>query len=168
MKIILNRLIQLGVAFIPACLGFTSIMNNTSGFNDTLKMVIKPLLTMDGTYGNPAQIWRALPAGWVETLYVFAIAGETLVGVLAIIGVLLMLRHIFSIDNFNRSKEWVYLACGLGIIVWGLGFFTIGGEWFLAWQNKNLASFQTSAALYVLIMIAVFIYLRACSDVFKK
>ena len=111
--------------------------------------------------GQTTQVWRALPDALVKPFYTLMFLGEFLVGVLAIIGVILMLKNIHKDhEHFEKAKRWVYLACGWGIVVWGLGFFEIGGDWFLAWQNNNLGSFQQGSLMYVIEIAVVFIYLK--------
>ena len=39
---------------------------------------------------------------------------------------------------FKKAKDWVKLSCVLGMLIWGLGFFTIAGDYFLSWQNPKL------------------------------
>lgn len=36
----------------------------------------------------------------------------------------------------------------------------IGGDWFLAWQNTNLALFQQGSLSYVLEIFVAFVYLK--------
>jgi predicted small integral membrane protein len=72
-----------------------------------------------------------------------------------------MLKNINKpVAEFEKAKRWVYLACGWGIIIWGLGFFEIGGDWFLSWQNNNLGSFQQGGLNYALEVFIAFGYLR--------
>src|SRR4051812_23269408 len=110
MKRILARIIQVLVACIPAVLGLMALMNNLSGFQGTVKYVIQPLISMSATYGLHTQTWRALPAEWADIAYIAMTVGETLVGVLAIVGIIQMLRHFRSAVSFERSKEWIYFA----------------------------------------------------------
>ena len=152
------RLDQIGVALIPVVIGFLALLNDMTSFSSTVKSTVMPLMTMQG---QTEQLWRALPEGLVKPLYTLMFLGEFLVGVLAIIGVILMLKNIHKDhDHFEKAKRWVYLACGWGIVVWGLGFFEIGGDWFLAWENNNLASFQQGSLMYVIEIAVVFIYLK--------
>ena len=43
------------------------------------------------------------------------------------------------------------LACLCGILVWGVGFMVIAGDWFLAWQAKqDPSATQLGAMVYFL------------------
>lgn len=156
-KMLLLRLTQIGVALIPVVIGFLALLNDVTGFRDTVSSVVKPLLTMQGQL---TQTWRALPGSLVNITYTGMFLAEFLVGLLALIGVFNMIKTFREANfKFETAKYWVYLACGLGIIVWGLGFFE-GGDWFLSWKNNNLSSFQTEAVSYITVLIIVFIYLK--------
>lgn len=154
----ITRLDQIGVALIPVFIGFLALINDITGLHATVNSVVKPLVTMQG---NTTQAWRALPASIATFVYILMFLGEFLVGVLAVISVFLMLKNIRKDSaSFENAKRFIYIACGWGIIVWGLGFFEIGGDWFLAWQNTNLASFQQESLMYVLELTVTFIYLK--------
>lgn len=154
----LLRLDQIGVACIPLVIGFLALLNDITSINSSVKSMVGPLITMQG---QTVQTWRALPDSLATILYVFMFMGEFLVGVLALVGIVIMLKNIFKdATHFEKGKRWLYLACGWGIIIWGLGFFEIGGDWFLSWQNANLASFQQGGLNYALEIFIAFVYLK--------
>ena len=153
------RLDQIGVALIPAVIGILALLNDITSFTSTVQSVVQPLITMQNNGSH--QMWCALPASWANTAYTLMFLGEFLVGVLAVIGIIAMIKNINKpLEQFENAKRWIYIACGWGIIVWGLGFFEIGGDWFLAWQNNNLASFQQGALTYALEVFIAFVYLK--------
>jgi predicted small integral membrane protein len=155
----LLRLDQIGVALIPAIIGILALINDVTSFTDTVNSVVKPLITLQNNGSH--QLWRALPASVADTAYVAMFVSEFIMGLLALVGIILMIKNIRgSVEAFEKAKNWIYLACGWGIIVWGLGFFEIGGDWFLAWQNNDLASFQQGSLNYVLEIFVAFVYLK--------
>src|SRR3990167_8470236 len=104
------RLDQIGVALIPVAIGFLALLNDITSFSSTLKSMAVPLMTMQG---QTSQTWRALPLELVKPFYILMFLGEFLVGVLAIIGVIVMVKNIHKDhDQFEKAKRWVYLACG--------------------------------------------------------
>jgi predicted small integral membrane protein len=159
--VITLRLMQVGIALIPAIIGLLSLLNNITGFTDTINHVITPLITMKG---HSTQVWRSLPEVFSVPMYIGMFIVESFIGVLALIGVIFMLRNICQVENFEVAKRWVYLACGWGMIVWGIGFFEIGGDWFLSWQGTDLASFQADATRYIFMLLVTFIYLKLSKD----
>ena len=153
------RLDQIGVALIPAVIGILALINDITNFTNTVNSVVEPLITMQNN--TSSQHWRALPASMTDFAYTIMFLGEFLVGIFAVIGVILMLKNINkSVEHFESAKRWIYIACGWGIIIWGLGFFEIGGDWFLAWGNSNLATFQEGSLTYVLEVFVCFVYLK--------
>ncbi|HVV67983.1 MAG TPA: DUF2165 family protein [Gammaproteobacteria bacterium] len=85
---------------------------------------------------------------------------ESLIGIFALIGVVSMVKNICQAERFEGAKKWVYLACGWGMIIWGIGFFEIGGDWFLTLQGTSLPLFQADAARYISMLLTTFIYLK--------
>lgn len=160
----LYRLLQLGLALIPTAIGILAFLNDIGTFHSGVQNTIIPLISMQGDTGYT---WRALPASWAPIVYTLMFLCEFLVGILALIGVLSMLRHFFSAaDLFERSKQWVYIACLWGSIVWGLGFFEGGGDWFLAWMstNNNISGLQQGGFMYAALLFIVFVYLKYCRE----
>jgi predicted small integral membrane protein len=156
------RLTQIGVASIPLAIGVLALLNDITGFASGVKMVVEPLITMQG---QTDQTWRALPGATATFVYICMFLAEFLVGLLTSIGIVIMLKNINNDYNFfEQGKRWIYLACGLGIIIWGLGFFEIGGDWFLAWRNNSLASFQQGSLMYVLEITVTFLYLKLLQE----
>lgn len=161
-SVTLLRLIQVAVACIPLTIGLLALLNNTTNFSTTVDSVIKPLISMQG---DTANAWRALPESLSPYLFIIMFLSESLVGFLALIGVFNMLTRLRDdARSFNRAKGFVYAACGWGIFVWGLCFFELGGDWFLAWENSKLADFQSGAVMYVQVLLAVFLYLKLCTE----
>ncbi len=152
------RLDQILVACIPLVMGWLALLNDATSISSSVKSVVGPLVTMQG---ENAQTWRALPASFATPAYILMFLGEFLVGVLALIGIFIMLKNIMKDHaHFEKGKRWLYLACGWGIIVWGLFFFEVGGDWFLSWQNASLGGFQQGGLNYALEILMAFIYLK--------
>lgn len=151
--IIVKRLACIIMALFPALWGLFSFLNNTADFSGTAQNAVAPLLSMHDTYGNPALTWRAITAGWAPYLGLGIItATETLAGILASTGILKMLLSFgSSYREFARGKAWAMLGALCAILVWGIGFMVVAGDWFMAWQAKeNPLSTQLGALLYSL------------------
>lgn len=148
------RLTTAFIAIIPACLGSFAVLNDVSDYGGTLSKVLLPIACMQNTFHNPAQTWRALCSlRPLDAIFRVVIAVELVVGLLGIVGVYRILRAIRgSSEDFSTSCTTTALACRIGIIVWGLGFFVILGDWFLAWQGP-MKGFQTDGLGYSLMML---------------
>jgi len=132
---VFKHLIFLFLALIPVSIGILAMMNNISGFNSTMKNVIMPMLSMSHVNDTSAKALRAIHhPTLIHMAYFIVMTLEFLVGVIASIGFIKMLRHLFNLDKmFHKASIWVEYACLLGIFVWGFIFFCIGGDYFLSW-----------------------------------
>ncbi|HYF98408.1 MAG TPA: DUF2165 family protein [Coxiellaceae bacterium] len=160
----LFRVLQISIALIPLLMGLFAFLNGLDIFKLSVQTVVDPLITLQGDH---AQSWRALPANVAPYIYTLMFIGEGVVGLLALCGVISMLLHIGKpSEQFEQSKQWVYLACVWGTLVWGLGFFEIGGDWFLAWTSNNavISGLQQGALMYVLLLWVVFFYLKQLTE----
>jgi predicted small integral membrane protein len=114
---------------------------------------VQHVLSMDTTFPDSTLHWRAItsPPLWHAAYWVI-ILGEALTGAAYAIGTVALARGLRDSGAvFNQAKRFVYVATGLGFLVWFLGFMVIGGEWFAMWQsntwNGQGAAFRCYAAL---------------------
>ncbi|MEI9900739.1 MAG: DUF2165 family protein [Hyphomicrobium sp.] len=146
-----QRLALIVMGLFPAIWGLLGLLNDVTDFNDTLVNAVKPLIGMASTYGNPWQTWRAITAPWAAPVALIGIITvETLAGIFGTVGVILMLVRIrSSAAAFERGKVWMIFGSLFGVIIWGLGFMVIAGDWFLAWEAKTQPlSTQIGAMIY--------------------
>jgi predicted small integral membrane protein len=104
---------------------------------DTNYTFVRHVLSMDTTFPGNALLYRRIisPALW-QAGYALIIAGEGLTGVVSAFAAVVLGRRLRSdAAAFNRAKRYVYLAAGLGFLVWFFGFMVVGGEWFQMWQS---------------------------------
>jgi predicted small integral membrane protein len=150
---IVKRLALIVMALFPALWGLLGDLNNATDFSSTASNAVRPLIEMTNTYGNPWQTWRAISAPWAASVgLVLIMAAETTAGILGIISIVVMLVNIRgNAAAFAKGKAWMILACLFAILVWGIGFMVVGGDWFLAWQaNKEPLATQLGAMIYFL------------------
>ena len=148
-----KRLALIVMALFPALWGLLGDLNNASDFSGTATNAVGPMIAMTNTYGNPAQTWRAITAPWAAPAGLLVImALETAAGVFGAISVVVMLANLrSSAAAFARGKAWMILSCLFAILVWGVGFMVVAGDWFLAWQAKtDPLSTQLGAMIYFL------------------
>jgi predicted small integral membrane protein len=82
---------------------------------------------------------------------------EFLVGILASIGLIKMLKNLFKSDQlFEDASSLVEYACLLGFFIWGFIFFCIGGDYFLSWKNTKLESLQSGSLMYATLLAIVY------------
>ena len=162
LQTILARLFQLGLALIPAFEGVLGLLNDFEGAQSTLSGVIVPLLSMQTVQPEFIHSWRAIhSSGLQEFAYYFLASLEGVIGLLAIIGIIGMIKN-FRGDNehFMYAQAWVRAACVFGMLIWGLGFFVVGGDFFLSWQSSTLGYFQAGGLNYALMMFIPYMLLK--------
>lgn len=98
---------------------------------------------------SPILLWIAL---------VLVVACEFLAGLLAAKGAFSMWgARNAPADEFNRSKKYALLGCGMGVIVW-LGFFGVfGGAFFQMWQTEIGKASMDGAFQFFISCAVVFI-----------
>ena len=76
-------------------------------------------------------------AGLVWLMLAIIIALELLAGLLAAKGAIDMWRARKAVaSEFNESKRYAILACGVAVIIWYGIFSAIGGAYFQMWQTE--------------------------------
>ena len=149
----MGRLAIVIFALFPTLWGFLGLLNDATDFNDTVVNAVKPMIEMTNTYGNPAQVARAITAPWAAPVATVAImTAETLAGIFGLVGLVLLLLNFFKDSAaFARGKAWMMLGCLFAVLVWGVGFMVIAGDWFLSWDAKTMPlSNQLGGMIYFL------------------
>ena len=140
------------MALFPTLWGILAFMNNTSGFAKTAQYAVAPMLAMTDTYGNPAQTWRAIDVPLAgEVGLVLITLFETLAGLFGLWSIVRMLKCINApFHDFQQAKSPLIIACTLAVLVWGIGFSVIAGDYFLAWQSATSLDTQLGGLIYAL------------------
>jgi predicted small integral membrane protein len=111
-----------------AVVGFTNITDFS-----TNKDFVVHVLAMDTTFKTPGTIWRAITGqGWAVAAYIAIIVWELLTATVLITSVVAWIR-----SPGGWARRLTSLGLLMMIILFGLGFIVIGGEWFQMWQSKN-------------------------------
>ena len=147
---------------IPMCMGVLAFTNNMADWTGTLSHVIRPLLALEALRDMPQFSWRALPAAWAPACYVFVTSIELVVGLVAFVAVVTMLRRFRApTTRFVDACHVAQRACTLGTITWLFFFFVVAGDWFLAWRSASLIGVQRDSLMYAAAATFVLIALRA-------
>ena len=158
----LGRILQTGLAFIPACMGILAFINNITDWNGTMDRVVLPLLSMVDNEAYASQGWRAVNGQlFAGIIYGFVTTLELLMGLVAAYGAGGMIRCRNSpFTGFRKFRDIVCLACMLGVFIYCFIFFTVGGDWFLAWKNDSLLFLQGDSLNYAMVLAIVFLCLH--------
>lgn len=153
---------QLILVLIPCLTGLLGLLNDIEGASSALSSTITPLLSMQNVEPEFLHSWRAIHAPLFQKIvYVLMFSAEGVVGLLSAIGLFRMLSYFNAgHEEFIAAQAWARVACLLGFIIWGLGFFVIGGDFFLSWQNNSLSFLQQGGLNYALMMVICYFLMK--------
>jgi predicted small integral membrane protein len=144
------------IAFFASLVVFNNITDYGSNYQ-----FVQHVLKMDTTFPNNNGLWRAIDSPFIYHIaYIFIIVVEAIVAALCLLGGARLLKSINDSKQFNKDKGVAVIGLTLGIVLWFLGFITIGGEWFLMWQSK-IWNGQQAAFRLVMVIGIVLLYLTA-------
>ena len=141
--------LSLAIFALLACLN--NVMDYSSNY-----AFVQHTLSMDTVFPDNTLKYRAIvnPLVW-SLAYGLIIFVEFLTGVLLLIGAIGLLKNINSPLAFTRAKNWVYLGCLTGFLLWFFGFIVIGGEWFCMWQSEKWNGVGSAFRFVVLILFTL-------------
>ena len=130
-------------------------LNNLLDYGSNYAFV-QHTLSMDTVFPGNTLKYRAIldPFFW-SLAYGLIIFAEFLTGILLLIGAISLLKNIHSPLAFNKAKNWIYLGCLTGFLLWFLGFIVVGGEWFCMWQSEKWNGIEAAFRFVVLIMFTL-------------
>jgi len=130
-------------------------LNNLLDYGSNYAFV-QHTLSMDTVFPGNTLKYRAILDPFVWSLaYGLIIFAEFLTGILLLIGAISLLKNIHSPLAFNKAKNWIYLGCLTGFLLWFLGFIVVGGEWFCMWQSEKWNGIEAAFRFVVLIMFTL-------------
>jgi predicted small integral membrane protein len=130
-------------------------LNNLLDYGSNYAFV-QHTLSMDTVFPGNTLKSRAIFDPFVWSLaYGFIIFAEFLTGALLLIGAISLLKNIHSPLAFNKAKNWVYLGCLTGFLLWFFGFIVVGGEWFCMWQSEKWNGIEAAIRFVVLMMFTL-------------
>lgn len=122
---------------------------------------VQHVMGMDTVFPDSTQRWRAIHSAQVQQLVYLAIIGvEAVSGALLSLGAVALFRQAKSESGFDRALALPVAGLTLAMLLYGVGFTAVGGEWFLMWQSKSWGG-SDAAARYFLLNAAVLIVLLA-------
>lgn len=143
-----KMIICLSLSIFALLVGFNNLADYDSNY-----AFVQHTLSMDTVFPDNALKYRAIldPTLW-KLAYALIIFAEFLTGILLLVGVACMFRNRNSPVAFARAKNWIYLGCLVGFMLWFFGFIVVGGEWFCMWQSEKWNGVEAAFRFVVLIM----------------
>jgi len=148
------RLCKSIICLLLAIFALLVCLNNLLDYNSNYAFV-RHTLSMDTVFPSNTLKYRAILDPFVWSLaYGLIIFAEFLTGALLLIGAIGLFKNIHSPLAFNKAKNWVYLGCLVGFLLWFFGFIVIGGEWFCMWQSEQWNGVEAAFRFVVIIMLS--------------
>lgn len=147
-------------AVVAALAGITGLQmlfiafTNITDYGTNQAFVIH-VLAMDTTFKSPNTMWRAITStGLANAAYIAIIAWETIAAVVLITAFVAWLR-----GRTTGARRLSIIGWLMWVLLFGLGFIVIGGEWFEMWESSKWNGLQP--ALQNLIIASVALILTA-------
>ncbi|MGW0606616.1 DUF2165 domain-containing protein [Streptomyces sp. NPDC002640] len=112
----------------------------------TNQAFVRHVLAMDTTFEDPDLMWRAITSeGLQDAAYVLIIVWESVAALVLLFGTWLWFRR-------DRSRALRISTYGLLMVMllFGVGFIGIGGEWFAMWQSDQWNGLDAATRVFTL------------------
>ncbi|HEY4459081.1 MAG TPA: DUF2165 domain-containing protein [Pseudonocardiaceae bacterium] len=130
---------------------------NITDFGTNQAFVVH-VLAMDTTFESPHTMWRAITStGVADAAYIAIIVWEVISAVVLIAAFVAWVRGRTTAARHLWITGWL-----MWVLLFGLGFIAIGGEWFEMWESSKWNGLQP--ALQNLIIASVGLILTALID----
>lgn len=152
------------VALVAAmALFFTLVtLGNVTDYGSNWQFV-QHVLSMDTIFPDSKLHWRAITDPEIQqAVYWLIIATQGGTAVLLWLGTLALLGTIAT-AGFVRARTLAVVGLTVGLLLYMVGFVTIGGEWFAMWQSATWNG-QQKAFAFITMISAVLIILVLPED----
>ncbi|MFI2076150.1 MULTISPECIES: DUF2165 domain-containing protein [Streptomyces] len=134
-------------------------LGNITDFG-TNQEFVRHVLAMDTTFQDEDLMWRAITNRTVQdAVYVAIIGWEALAALVLIAATLLWLRGLGPGGRgYDPARRATTVGLVMLLLLFGLGFMAIGGEWFAMWQSakwNGLAAALRNVTLAGLVLILI-------------
>lgn len=143
------------IAAVFALVAFNNIVDY--GTNWTF---IQHVLAMDTIFPDSTLKVRAITNPTLAMFAYWSIIGwEMATAVVLIVASLRLAARCRAPERFIEAKPLAVLGLTMGLLLYGFGITTIGGEWFAMWQSKTFNGLDSAARFILLNGIVLVILL---------
>jgi len=133
--------------------------NNVTDY-DTNWAFVRHVLAMDTIFPDSTLKWRAITDPRLAVLgYSLIIGWEALTAAILLYAAARMAAAAGDTARFGATKPIAVLGLTCGLLLYGLGFMVIGGEWFAMWQSQTWNGTASAARFILLIGLTLLIVL---------
>ncbi|MFI8255304.1 DUF2165 domain-containing protein [Streptomyces filamentosus] len=147
-----GRLLRLGGPAVAAT-GLTATValymalvafGNITDFG-TNQQFVRHVLSMDTTFRDPDLMWRAIESPALQNAaYVAVIVWEALAALVLLAATLLWIAGLRG-AAYHRARAASTVGLVMVLLLFGMGFLAIGGEWFAMWQSSDWNGLDAAA-----------------------
>jgi predicted small integral membrane protein len=106
---------------------------------------------MDTIFPNTTLKWRAITDERIAAAAYWLIIGwEMLTAAVLAVASARLVAACRDARRFTEAKPLAVVGLTFSLLLYGLGFTTIGGEWFMMWQSSTWNSLDSSARFTLL------------------
>jgi predicted small integral membrane protein len=127
----------------------------------TNQQFVSHVLEMDTTFNDDDVMWRAVENDTLQNMgYVGVIVWETLAALVLWYGAWQLFRRLLGGGDWTQARRLASAGLLMVVLLFGLGFITIGGEWFSMWQSSEWNGLEPALQNVILAAFAlVFVHL---------
>ncbi|MFD6371754.1 DUF2165 domain-containing protein, partial [Streptomyces roseolus] len=111
----------------------------------TNQQFVQHVLSMDTTFKDPDLMWRAVESPALQNAaYVAVIVWEVLAALVLLAATWFWITGLRR-DAYDRARAASTVGLVMVLLLFGLGFLAIGGEWFAMWQSSDWNGLDAAA-----------------------
>lgn len=147
-----SRLLRLGAppvaataltATVALCMTLVAFGNITDF--GTNQQFVQHVLSMDTTFKDPDLMWRSVESPALQNAaYVAVIIWEALSAVVLLAATWFWITGLRR-DAYDRARAASTVGLVMVLLLFGVGFLAIGGEWFAMWQSSDWNGLDAAA-----------------------
>lgn len=158
------RLIKILLVISIAAFGIAGFMSNMVDYSATREQVRQVLQMAPGT---PGIEWRSIQSQIVVDIgFAFIYITKLVMAVLCLICSFQMIKNINSdTESFQAAKKLGLVGCGVGIVMFFIGFIVLTETYFEYWRVPILGLATHDFAFSYITMLSIFYMLLAQKDI---
>ncbi|CAL9541139.1 hypothetical protein SUDANB105_04225 [Streptomyces sp. enrichment culture] len=143
-----SRTLSLGATLLTGTVALYMALVAFGNITDfgTNQQFVQHVLAMDTTFKDDDLMWRAITSeGLQNAAYVAIIAWETVAALVLIAGTWFWARR-----DQARGRRISTYGLLMVMLLFGVGFIGIGGEWFAMWQSGDWNGLDAATRIFLL------------------
>jgi predicted small integral membrane protein len=125
---------------------------------DSNQQFVRHVLAMDTTFKDDDLMWRAVSSTTLQDIaYVGVIVWEALAALVLLTATVLWAGALRRPQGLRRARSAGTIGLLMLLLLFGVGFIGIGGEWFAMWQSKDWNGLDAATRIVTLTGIVLIV-----------